>query len=140
MKRLTNSLALLMLLVFFASMSMAQTQRKLEGNWIGAVDVGIKMRLAFKVTRNNEKYTAKFDSIDQGALDLDVDSVILEGDTVKFIAPKLSFTYEGKLNATGDEITGSLKQGAAALPLVLKRVTDLPALGRPQDPKKPFPY
>jgi len=141
MKKLTNSLTLLTLLVLFASVSFAQTQKGIDGNWLGAVDVsGVKLRLAFKVTRNDEKYTAKFDSIDQGALDLDVESVIQEADSVKFIAPKMGLTYEGKLNEAGDEITGSLKQGAAVLPLVLKRVTDLPRIGRAQDPQKPFPY
>jgi len=123
------------------TVSTAQTPKNIEGNWLGTVDFGgLKLRLAFKVSRNKEKYTAKFDSIDQGAKDLEVDSVIQEGDDVKFLATKLGLTYEGKLNETGDELVGTLKQGTAAFPLVLKRVSEMPAIGRPQDPKKPYPY
>ena len=141
MKRLTNSITLLVVLIFFASLSTAQTEKSIEGNWLGTLEFsGLKMRIAFKVNRNGEEYTAKFDSIDQAMKDLDVDSVILEGGLVKFVATKLGFTYEGKLNETGNEIAGNLKQGPAAFPLVLKRVSELPTIGRPQDPKKPYPY
>jgi pimeloyl-ACP methyl ester carboxylesterase len=37
-------------------------------------------------------------------------------------------------------MNGVLYQGPASLPLVLKRVADLPTINRPQDPKKPYPY
>lgn len=141
MKRLMNLLMLVVLLVFFASPVAAQTVKGIEGNWIGTVDLGgLKMRLAFKVTRKNEQYTAKLDSIDQGVTDLDMQSVIHEADSVKFIAPNLGIVYEGKLNEAGDEIAGSLKQGPAVRPLVLKHMTNLPEIGRPQDPRKPLPY
>src|ERR1044072_7331784 len=124
MKRLTCSLVLLIVLISLVTVSTAQTPKNIEGNWLGTVDFGgLKLRLAFKVGRNNEKDIAKFDSIDQGAKDLEVDSVIQEGDDVKFLATKLGLTYEGKLNETGDELVGTLKQGAGAFPLVLKRVS-----------------
>jgi pimeloyl-ACP methyl ester carboxylesterase len=44
------------------------------------------------------------------------------------------------LNEGGTEISGTLKQGAALMPLVFKRTDVAPTLSRPQDPVKPYPY
>jgi pimeloyl-ACP methyl ester carboxylesterase len=141
MKQLQYVLGLLILLISFAAASVGQSQLSIEGNWLGAIDFnGIKLRLVFKVTRSENGFTAKFDSIDQALTNLEIDSVTQQAEVVKFSATKLSFTYEGKLNAKGDEINGTLKQGPAAMPLVLRRVAEIPRLGRAQDPQKPYPY
>lgn len=141
MKRLQNTLVLLAIVISCVQTPRAQSQTSIEGNWLGAVDVqGMKMRLAFKVTRSGDNYTAKFDSIDQAVRDLEIDSVTYQDNLVRFTAAKLGLTYEGKLSENGNEITGALLQGAAAMPLVLKRIAELPALGRSQDPRKPYPY
>jgi uncharacterized protein len=113
----------------------------IDGNWTGTIEVsGIKLRLTFKISKTADGYGAKFDSTDQGMTDLDVDTVTREGDLVRFEAKKFGFTYEGKLNPQGDELSGTFRQGAATWPLVLKRVTEVPKLNRPQDPQKPYPY
>ncbi|HLA10341.1 MAG TPA: alpha/beta hydrolase [Pyrinomonadaceae bacterium] len=141
MKKLQNILSLLALIISLASISVGQNQTNIEGNWLGVIEFsGMKLRLAFKVHRSTDGYTAKFDSIDQAATDLQIDSVTQQGDSVKFDASKLGFTFEGKLNEKGDEINGSFNQGPAAMPVVLRRVTELPTIGRPQDPQKPYPY
>jgi len=131
-----------LLIVLFATFVSAQvTPTNIEGNWSGAVEAGgIKLRLVFKVSKTPAGYQAKFDSIDQGATDLDIDTVTIEDRLVKFEAKKYGFRYEGKLNDQGDELNGVLYQGPASLPLVLKHVADLPTINRPQDPKKPYPY
>jgi pimeloyl-ACP methyl ester carboxylesterase len=69
-----------------------------------------------------------------------VDTVTFEGQSVKFEAKKFGFTYEGTLNDKGDEINGTFNQGPAKLPLILKRVAQLPNSNRPQHPQKPYPY
>jgi len=112
-----------------------------EGNWLATLEVGgAKFRLALKVQKSADGYTAKFDSLDQGAKDLPIDSIVLNGDKLTFTAAKFLINYEGTLNAAGDEITGTLKQGANASPLIFKRIAELPKFNRPQDPKKPYPY
>ena len=113
----------------------------IEGNWSGAIEAGgIKLRIVFKLSKTATGFQAKFDSIDQGATNLDVDTVTVEDRLVKFEAKKYGFRYEGKLNDQGDEMNGVVYQGPASPPLVLKRVADLPTINRPQDPKKPYPY
>ncbi|HET9711194.1 MAG TPA: hypothetical protein VFP64_04910, partial [Pyrinomonadaceae bacterium] len=138
-KQLTLSGPLILVL---ATLVLAQVATSsIEGNWSGAVEAGgIKLRLVFKVSKTATGLQAKFDSIDQGATDLDIDTVTVEDRLVKFEAKKYGFRYEGKLNDQGDEINGVLYQGPASLPLVLKRVAELPTINRPQDPKKPYPY
>ena len=139
MKKLIVSAVMITL---FATMVLGQaTAPSIEGNWLGSLDLGgAKLRLVFKITKTAAGYQAKFDSPDQGATDLDVDSVTVQDGVVSFEAKKFSLNYEGKLNDTGDEMQGTFSQGPASLPLILKRVTEAPKVGRPQDPKKPYPY
>ena len=112
------------------------------GNWLGVLEVsGFKLRLVLKVTQAAEgKLTAKLDSLDQAANDLPIESISSADGVVRFNAPNLALSYEGKLSADGTEIAGNLKQGPATYPLTFKRTEKVPSLGRPQDPKKPYPY
>ncbi len=112
-----------------------------EGNWLATVDVGgTKLRFVLKVEKSANGYAAKFDSPDQGATDLPIDSIVLDGNKLTFSAAKFGITYDGTLSETGDEIVGTLKQGAGTFPMTFKRVAEAPKLNRPQDPKKPYPY
>ena len=112
-----------------------------EGNWLGTLDIGgAKLRLVLKIQKSENTYAAKFDSLDQGATDLPVDSITLDGNKLTFAAAKFGVNYEGTLNEAGDEISGTFKQGESSLPLVFKRTAETPKLNRPQDPKKPYPY
>ena len=100
----------------------------------------MKLRLAVKIKKSGAGYTATLDSLDQGASDLPIDSIVLDGNKLTFSAAKYGFNYEGTLNETGDEITGTFKQGPNAAPLVFKRIAELPKSNRPQEPTKPYPY
>jgi pimeloyl-ACP methyl ester carboxylesterase len=117
-------------------------QPSVEGTWLGTLTVqGVKLRLALKVSCTGEgALTAKLDSIDQGATDLPVDEIVLEGEVLRFTARRLGLTYSGTLHPTGKIIRGEMKQGGAVLPLTFERVDSLPSLSRRQDPVKPYPY
>jgi len=116
-------------------------QVNVEGNWLATLDIGgAKLRLVLKVEKSANGYAAKFDSPDQGATDLPIDSIVLDGNKLTFKAAKFGITYEGTLNQAGDEISGTFKQGANEFPMIFKRVAEAPKLNRPQDPKKPYPY
>ena len=129
------------LLITLALAVVAQVStRNIEGNWLGTLDVGAKLRLVLKIEKSANGYAAKFDSLDQGAKDLPVDSIALEGNKLTFTAAKFGINYEGTLNEAGDEISGTFKQGANTIPLVFKRTAAVPTLNRPQEPKKPYPY
>ncbi len=114
----------------------------IEGNWLSVVEVsGIKLRLALKVSKTADgMLAAKFDSIDQGATDLDIETITQQGSAIRFEAKKLGLDYEGTLNEKGDEIAGQLKTGAGSLPVIFKRTVVVPKLRHLQDPNKPYPY
>ena len=134
---------LLALSVFAQAPSQSSsTQKNLDGIWVGAIEVsGIKLRIVLKIAQaSGGALTAKLDVPDQGASDLPIDSVSAEEDSFRFEAKNLGLSYEGKLNKEGSEISGQLKQGPAVYPLTFKRTDKAPTLGRPQDPKKPYPY
>jgi pimeloyl-ACP methyl ester carboxylesterase len=112
-----------------------------DGIWLATLVVnGNNIRLVLKVEKSATGYTAKFDSPDQGATDLPIDSIVLDGNKLTFAAAKFGISYEGTLNQTGDEISGTFKQGPGSTPMTFKRVAAVPTLIRPQDPKKPYPY
>jgi pimeloyl-ACP methyl ester carboxylesterase len=120
----------------------AQTpNNSLAGNWLGALEVaGVKFRLLLKVEKAGDGYAAKFDSIDQGAQDLPIETITLVGNKMSFTAPKFGMTFDGTLNDKKDEISGTFRQGNGSTPFVFKRVGEIPTISRPQDPKKPYPY
>lgn len=114
----------------------------LEGIWQGVLKVGgIELRVVFKISKTAEgKFTATMDSPDQGAKDIPVSEVSFENGGVKIEVKVVLGVFSGKMS-DDNTIAGEWKQGAAALPLVMKRVDKEPeALRRPQEPQKPYPY
>ncbi len=128
----------------------AQSGATAQGDWLGALDVGaVKLKLILHVTSaadgaangvSNGSWRATLDSPDQGANGLKVDSLTVEGATVKFTMTALGAAFEGTLK--GDELAGTFKQSGTNLPLTFKRATaaDLAPPKRPQTPQPPFPY
>ncbi|MEW6733880.1 MAG: alpha/beta fold hydrolase [Acidobacteriota bacterium] len=114
----------------------------IDGNWEGTLTIGQnKLRLAIRVTKAPDgALIAKFDSIDQGATDLPVDTLTCKDGTVRFELSNFNITYEGTLNKEKTEITGQFKQGPIALPLSFKRIEKATTINRPQHPQKPYPY
>ena len=112
------------------------------GNWVGVLTVqGLKLRLALRVSSSDERIlVAKLDSIDQGAKDLPVDEIALEGNVVRFSARRLGLSFTGILDDARSRIRGEIQQGAATMPVTFERVTAVPVVARPQEPRKPYPY
>lgn len=135
-------LAALILIITSALATAAQAPApNVEGTWLATLDVsGAKFRLALKVKKSGDSYAAKLDSLDQGINDLSIDSIVLNGNKLSFSSAGLGVNYEGTMNAAVDEITGTFKQRTVELPLVFKRITEVPKLNRPQEPKQPYPY
>ena len=116
-------------------------QKRMDGIWVGVVEVsGIKIRLILRITENSGgALTARLDVPDQGASDLPVEVISVQGQLVRFEASNLG-SYEGTLTNDTSEISGQLKQGTVTHPVTFKRTNKAPTLGRPQDPQKPYPY
>lgn len=113
----------------------------IDGLWQGALDAGgVTLRLALHVTKTDDgKLSGTMDSLDQGANGIPIDSITLNGDTVRLEIRKIGGSYEGTLNGAGTQIAGQWTQGGAALPLIFERTDKLPDLRRPQDPEEAVP-
>jgi fermentation-respiration switch protein FrsA (DUF1100 family) len=119
------------------------TPQGLAGIWQGVLKVqSLELRIVFKISKTPEgKLTATLDSPDQGAKDIPVSDVTLENGNVRIEVKSIFGNYSGKMESDNATITGEWKQGAAALPLVLKRTDKVPeAPRRPQEPQKPYSY
>ncbi len=113
--------------------------------WQGALEVGgIKLRLVLKIAKNPDgTLRATLDSVDQGAMNLPVDTIVIEDKTMRFTMKSIGGSYEGTLNEDKTEVSGRWTQSGQSLPLVFKRVAEqaqVPQLRRPQEPKRPYPY
>lgn len=129
--------------VLLAALVWAQAP-SIEGSWEGPLKIlsGQSIRLRINITKNPDgTLKATTDSPDQGAFGIPIDSITLEGRTLRWSLKQLQASYEGTLNEAGTEIAGKLTQGVA-LDLVLKRMDATASKGpnRPQEPKPPFPY
>ena len=116
------------------------TTPAIEGVWSGTLEAGsARLRLVLHVTaRPQGGFTAKLDSVDQGALGLPVDEVALRDRTLSLRMKALGASYTGTFSPSGDAIAGQWIQGRS-LPLVFRRGTP-EAPRRPQEPKAPLPY
>src|SRR3989344_3187816 len=91
----------------------------LAGVWEGPLEVGGRsIRLVFRVASDGR---AVMDSPDQGARDIALEPPTVDGAQVRFAAPGLAVSVEGRLSEDGRTITGTFRQGGAELPLVLSR-------------------
>jgi dienelactone hydrolase len=79
-----------------------------------------------------ENRNSKTVSLDQGASDLPVDSVALNGDAVRMELKMVQGVYEGTLNKTGTKMTGRWQQGPNTLPLTLERSEAGDAAAKPR--------
>ncbi|MBN9661336.1 MAG: alpha/beta hydrolase [Acidobacteria bacterium] len=127
------------LIVFTCLLAVGQ-KPGIEGSWEGPVDTGRgTVRLRVHVTKSADgSLGAKMDVPEQGAFGLPLSSVTFNDGAFHWEMPAIKASFEGKMQASGDEIMGVFKQGKDQV-ITLKRMTAA-ATGRPQDPKPPLPY
>jgi uncharacterized protein (TIGR03435 family) len=112
-----------------AAQSPAQTStdnktQSIADTWQGTLHAGRDLRTVVKITKaDNGGYKAVFYSIDQGGDGLPVNTITVDGATVRMTLTIIAGTYEGKLSPDGKTITGTWSQGPDPLPLVLTRAT-----------------
>lgn len=107
------------------------------GTWQGALKIpqapNGELRTVIKIsTTDADKLAAQLFSIDQGAQPMSASTVSASGSTLKFAIPRINGSYEGKLSADGNSITGVWTQQGNALPLNLTRATPATAWTIPE--------
>jgi uncharacterized protein (TIGR03435 family) len=107
----------------------------LIGNWQGTLQAGAQtLRLVFVITNGEGgRPAATMYSIDQGSAGIAA-SVTLQGSAIRFSAPALGVTFDGKLSADGNTIAGTFVQGGGSLPLTLTKATKETAFPLPTPP------
>jgi|GEM_PF-5539302 len=141
MKPIHQFLFAVSLILFFPVFSVAQVPGSEEGIFLDTLKVGnMKMRLAITISKNDDSsYKATLNSLDQGSGEIPIDEVKITGSHI-FLNAKIGVQIEGDYDEGRNRITAEFRQGPGKYPLVFKRVDDLQALNRPQEPKPPFPY
>jgi uncharacterized protein len=138
-------LSLLALAVFSSAESkavQAAAEKDAAGVWLGTIKVpGVELRIGLVIQRNPDGSLAgTLNSIDQGAMNIPMDGIVLRGDSLLCHIKAIQGGYEGRIAENGQAIDGKWKQGGGAVPLMLDRVDRLPAFNRPQNPIEPYPY
>jgi pimeloyl-ACP methyl ester carboxylesterase len=111
------------LVVAFAATQEQTAPVKPEGDWRGTLDAGVaKLDLILHVVRKNDTLTATVDSPDQGATGLAVESIVVNGKSLRFEMKSLGADYEGVFSSDGSQIEGEFRQQGQRLPLIFKRV------------------
>ncbi|MBZ5609399.1 MAG: TIGR03435 family protein [Acidobacteriia bacterium] len=131
---------MLWIIAFAAWPGGALFAQSITGTWQGTLQAGRDLRTVIKIS-TSEKDTLKavMYSIDQGGQGIPANAVTLQGSSVKIAIPGIGGTYEGKLSADGNSITGTWTQGPRPLPLNLTRATAETAWTIPEPPAPPKP-
>ncbi len=126
--------------IVWAMVMGAAWAQSVEGSWQGTLEVGpTKLRVGLHVSKSGGGWTSTFDSLDQGATGIPVQTTTVSGSALHFEMPAMHISFDGKLSADGSQIVGTFTQGMG-IPLVWKRVEKTETVSRPQTPKGPFPY
>ena len=97
-------------------------QVKPEGDWRGTLDAGVaKLDLVLHIVKKDGTLTATLDSPDQGATGLAVDSITLNGKTLRFEMKSLGAEYEGTFSSDESKIEGEFRQQGQKFLLTFKR-------------------
>ena len=113
----------------------------IKGFWQGTLAISaVELRLIFRIGKQEDGSLKAFlDSPDQGARDIVVSSLEVDGMKVIFHVAAVGGRYEGQLK-TANEMEGRWFQSGQSWPLQLHRVEEIPKTIRPQHPQKPFLY
>ena len=108
------------------------------GTWQGTLHLpNGSLRTVLKVTMTPAgALSATFYSIDQGGRAIPTTTVSFEGGTLKYSIQIADLTYEGKMSADGNSITGASTQGGNSLPLVFERSTPATEWTIPEPPAR----
>src|SRR5689334_11766172 len=128
-------------LLLLAALPGALLAQTIEGTWQGTLtspNQNDGIRLAFKIDKKGNIYQGRFYNLANGR-QLNLGTITLQGNVVKIAIPGNGMNYEGKFEADGNSITGTLNQGTNPLPLPLMRATSETAWELPPPPTAPKP-
>jgi len=125
MKKITFYLSTILIIILSRQVTAQNTidKRILAGSWMGKLSVsGVTLRIVYNLSLiEKDSITATLDSPDQGAKNIKIGPVTLNGKDIKILAPVLMAEYSGTF-VNDTLIDGSFKQAGMTFPLSLSRV------------------
>jgi uncharacterized protein (TIGR03435 family) len=118
--------------------------QSLTGTWQGTLKVPqapkgeLRVVLQISTTDADTLKTVMY-SIDQGGQPISASTTTVSGSAVKILVPGIGGTYEGRVNADGNSMSGQWTQGPEPLTLNLTRATPQTAWTIPEPPPPPKP-
>ena len=128
-------------LLWLAALPGALLAQTIEGTWQGNLitpNQNRELRVVIKIARNGNAYQGRLYDLEQGR-QLNLGVITLQGNAVKIAVPGLAANYDGKIEADGNSITGTMTVGTNPMPLPLKRATPETAWELPPPPAAPKP-
>lgn len=102
-------------------LSVPATAQVTIGSFSGAIEPapGTKLRLALHLSKalEGDLLVGTMDSLDQGARGMGIGRITATGDTLRYAAPAIGASYEGKWDAASKSWVGTWTQGGQAFPL-----------------------
>ena len=127
-------LASILLALLFPMVISAQ----FNGEWKGKLTMGqSELSLIFKFSQQDSNITGSLDVPQQGAKNLPINKIKLNGNNISLVISAIGFNYEGTLNENNYIIEGNMSQNGYNFPLNLEKHVKV---NRPQTPQPPFPY
>jgi len=143
MKKITFYLSTILIIILSRQLTAQNTidKRILAGSWMGKLSVSsVTLRIVYNLSlTEKDSITATLDSPDQGAKNIKIGPVTLNGKDIKILAPVMMAEYSGTI-VNDTLIEGSFRQAGMTFPLSLTKLTVPITFKRPQEPLPPFPY
>ena len=113
--------------------------QNITGTWQGALQgpQGPALRIVMKISLEDDKLKAVSYSIDQNPTPVQASAITRDGSTLKTAFASLGGSWEGKISADGNSLTGTWTQGGPAAPLNFTRATPETAWTIPDPPPPP---
>ena len=118
----------------------ANCQKSVAGDWVGTLDVGVKLRLVLHINKEAAgNYSGTLDSPDQGAKGIAATSVTFGRDSLHIKVALINGAYDGLL-INDSTITGVWTQGMGTVELNLVKKTEEYRSSNSQTPKSTGSY
>lgn len=135
-----RSILLFYLLTLVPCLAQAADPPSVAGHWEGEIQTpNAPLQVMVDLTQEAGAWKGDIDIPLQGAKDLPLEGITVEGSKVRFAIANIpgTPTFDGTLE--NGAIRGTFTQGSASIPFRLGReAVELPR--KPQEPKPPFPY
>ena len=115
-------------------------QRNAEGDWLGTLDVGVKLRLVIHIDKSTKgNLSGTLDSPDQAAKGIPASAVTISADSLHVAVASINGGFNG-LFINDTTVSGVWSQGPVKAAMTIVKTKEEVKINRPQTPKPPFGY